>query len=87
MIKMNTYIKKALINKYIADFDAEMVNLTNLVYNSVGIGDHTDIVGEADKIVEKIADTYDKLSIVDVDGSVRNDLRKNITWLWEEKND
>ena len=87
MKKVNTYIKKALVNKYIAEFDTELVNLTNLVYNSVGIGDHTDIVGEADKLVEKLAHTYDKLSIVDVDGSARNELRKNITWLWEEAND
>ena len=89
MKKVSSQIRKALVNKYIADFDAEVVNLANLVHNSVGIGDHTDIVGEADKIVEKLAHIADKVSMVDVNigSSAKSKIESSINCLWEDSSD
>lgn len=85
MKSIDSQLRKALVNKYVADFDAEALNLANLVHNSVGIGEHADIVGEADKIVEKMAHLYDKVAMVDQGKESKYKMQKTIVDLWTKE--
>ena len=52
---MTQEIIDALIAKYNADIIVARTNLNNYMKNSVGVGEHPDIITECDKLVENIA--------------------------------
>lgn len=87
MKKMNKLVYDALQSRYRSEIDCQVTNLVNLLFNPVGIGEHADIVSEADKMVEKIAHAYDKLKIVNSNLEVSDPLHENKKILWENDND
>ena len=58
---MNGLILDALYAKYHAQKAAAVAKLDVYLNNSVGIGEHPDIVTEMDKFIEKFADAQGKL--------------------------
>jgi|TARA_B100001094_G_scaffold53050_2_gene48638 hypothetical protein len=58
---MTTEIINALNAKFNADKLTAFANLTNYMNNSAGVGEHPDIVAEAEKLVAAIADADGKL--------------------------
>ena len=58
---MTTEIINALNAKFNADKLTAFANLTNSMNNSAGVGEHPDIVAEAEKLVAAIADADGKL--------------------------
>jgi len=44
----------AVVSKYVADRAAAVANLNNYLINSVGVGEHPDIVAEACRLFESI---------------------------------
>ena len=61
---MNDRIREALILKYTGDMAAAEVNIRVYLTNSVGIGEHADIVGAIDEQIEKAANAYEKLQFI-----------------------
>ena len=61
----NIKLLKALRAKYQAEMIAAEANLQIYLENSVGIGEHSDLVKECDTMVSIIADAKEKLGIVD----------------------
>ena len=53
---MTNKIIEALFAKYQADKLIAVANLQNYLNNSVGVGEHPDIITECDKLVKQIAD-------------------------------
>ena len=51
--------------RYLAEKDTAKVNLSVLHNKAVGIGEHSDIVNEADKWIKTIADVEDKLAVLE----------------------
>ena len=51
--------------RYLAEKDTAKVNLSILHNKAVGIGEHSDIVNEADKWIKTIADVEDKLAVLE----------------------
>ena len=64
-----TYFDKNIFDvlkaKYLAEKDVAKVNLSILHNKAVGIGEHSDIVNEADKWIKTIADVEDKLAVLE----------------------
>ena len=64
-----TYFDKNIFDvlkaRYLAEKDTAKVNLSILHNKAVGIGEHSDIVSEADKWIKAIADAEDKLSVLE----------------------
>ena len=58
---MNVLILDALYAKYHADKSDAIAKLHVYLNNSVGIGEHPDIVDEIDKFIEKFAEAQGKL--------------------------
>ena len=58
---MTTEIINALNAKFNADKLTAFANLTNYMNNSAGVGEHPDVVAEAEKLVAAIADADGKL--------------------------
>jgi hypothetical protein len=58
---MTTEIINALNAKFNADKLTAFANLTNYMNNSAAVGEHPDIVVEAEKLVAAIADADGKL--------------------------
>ena len=58
-------IAQALRSKYIAQIDEAVATLDIYLNNSVGIGEHSDILSEADKYVELLSSAQDKLASLD----------------------
>lgn len=58
-------IAQALRSKYIAQIDEAVATLDIYLNNSVGIGEHSDILAEADKYVELLSSAQDKLASLD----------------------
>lgn len=56
---------KVLAAKYETEMKAAETNLELLLANPVGIGEHSDFVGEADKLVCQITEARDKLETVE----------------------
>ena len=54
----------ALIKKYEAEIASNKATLTIYLTNSVGIGEHPQHIKEMDKIIHKIGEAQDKLSII-----------------------
>jgi hypothetical protein len=58
---MNGLILDALYAKYHADKSDAVAKLDVYLNNSVGIGEHPDILNEMDKFIEKFAEAQGKL--------------------------
>ena len=61
---MNDRIREALILKYTGDIAAAEINIRVYLQNSVGIGEHADIVGAIDEQVDKAANAHEKLEFI-----------------------
>ena len=59
---MSKQIVDALQAKYIAEKLEAIANLQNYLSNSVGVGEHPNIVTECDKLVDAIGHAEDKLN-------------------------
>ena len=55
---------EALRTKYIADKNVALAELSVILQSPVGIGDHTNIVADADIKIATIAESEDKLRIL-----------------------
>jgi len=58
------YLLKALIAKLEGEIEVAQANILVYQRNSVGIGEHIDIVETIEKEVEKIADAHDKIEAI-----------------------
>ena len=61
---MNDRIREALILKYTGIIAAADVNIRVYLSNSVGIGEHADIVGAIDEQIEVAANAHEKLEFI-----------------------
>ena len=61
---MNDKIREALILKYTGIIAAADVNIRVYLSNSVGIGEHADIVGAIDEQIEIAANAHEKLEFI-----------------------
>ena len=61
---MNDRIREALILKYTGIIAAADVNIRVYLSNSVGIGEHADIVGAIDEQIEIAANAHEKLEFI-----------------------
>jgi len=59
---MSKQIVDALQAKYIAQKLEAIANLQNYLSNSVGVGEHPNVVAECDKLIETIGHADDKLN-------------------------
>ena len=57
---MRNLIKEALIKKYDGDIATANANMQVYLANPVGIGEHSEIMAEVDKQLEKIAAAEEK---------------------------
>lgn len=64
MSVFNKNVFDVLKGKYSAEIDSAKMNLSILHEKAVGIGEHSDIVAEADKWVGVIAEAEDKLTVL-----------------------
>ena len=55
----------ALKSKYLSHIDLAKVNLSILYSQAVGIGEHSDIVLEADKWITIVANAEEKLAVLE----------------------
>ncbi len=62
---MTNKILQALRTKYLYQKQQAEVNLENLLFHSVGIGEHSDITTEADQWIRQIAEANDAIEVVD----------------------
>ena len=62
---VDNFLLKALINKLEGDIEVAKANILVYQRNSVGIGEHIDIVETIEKEVEKIADAHDKIEAIE----------------------
>ena len=58
------FLLNALINKLEGDIEVAKANILVYTRQSVGIGEHIDIVETIEKEVEKIADAHDKIEAI-----------------------
>ena len=58
------FLLKALITKLDGDIEVAKANILVYTRQSVGIGEHIDIVETIEKEVEKIADAHDKIEAI-----------------------
>ena len=56
---------KACRLQFKAGVEKHRINVENLMSNSVGIGEHGDVMDEMEKELEKMADYADKLEMLD----------------------
>tara|TARA_R100001460_G_scaffold10447_1_gene24747 strand:+ start:1250 stop:1450 length:201 start_codon:yes stop_codon:yes gene_type:complete len=61
---MRDVILKALEDRYNADISEAEANLKIYLERPAGVAEHPAVVAEADKLVAKIAEAEDKLSIL-----------------------
>ena len=64
MSKVRTHLVKALARKYEAEIAEAKATMEIYLDNSVGIGEHPQHIEEMDKIIHKIGEAKDKLSII-----------------------
>lgn len=62
MLRKQIYTTMA--NKYKADFNAKLLNLESLINNPQSIPEHSDFVGELDKIFSELVELEDKIQLV-----------------------
>ena len=58
------FLLNALIQKLNGEIEVAKANILVYTRNSVGIGEHIDIVETIEKEVEKIADAHDKIEAI-----------------------
>ena len=58
------FLLKALIKKLEGEIEVAKANIKVYTRQSVGIGEHIDIVETIEKEVEKIADAHDKIEAI-----------------------
>jgi len=58
------FLHKALIKKLEGEIEVAQANILVYQRNSVGIGEHIDIVETIEKEVQKIADAQDKIEVI-----------------------
>ena len=58
------FLLQALITKLEGDIEVAKANILVYTRQSVGIGEHIDIVETIEKEVEKIADAHDKIEAI-----------------------
>ena len=58
------FLLNALINKLEGEIEVAKANILVYTRQSVGIGEHIDIVETIEKEVEKIADAHDKIEAI-----------------------
>ena len=63
-MKDTHFLLKALITKVEGDIEVAKANILVYTRQSVGIGEHIDIVETIEKEVEKIADAHDKIEAI-----------------------
>ena len=61
---MNEYIRNALKAKYTGDLAEAEANIRIYLRNSVGIGEHSDIMGAVNEQVEKAVTAQEKLDYI-----------------------
>ena len=61
---IDNFLLKALISKLEGDIEVAKANIKVYERQSVGIGEHIDIVETIEKEVEKIADAHDKIEAI-----------------------
>lgn len=61
---MNEYIRNALKAKYTGDLAEAEANIRIYLRNSVGIGEHSDIIGAINEQVEKAVTAQEKLDYI-----------------------
>jgi len=59
---MSKQIVDALQSRYIAEKLEAIANLQIYLSNSVGVGEHPNVVEECDKLIQSIGDADDKLN-------------------------
>ena len=62
---VDNFLLKALIEKLKGEIEVATANILVYQRNSVGIGEHIDIVETIEKEVEKIADAHDKIEAIE----------------------
>ena len=62
---VDNFLLKALIEKLKGEIEVATANILVYQRNSVGIGEHVDIVETIEKEVEKIADAHDKIEAIE----------------------
>ena len=62
---VDNFLFKALITKLEGDIEVARANIKVYERQSVGIGEHIDIVETIEKEVEKIADAHDKIEAIE----------------------
>ena len=63
-MKDTHFLLKALITKLEGDIEVAKANILVYTRQSVGIGEHIDIVETIEKEVQKIADAHDKIEAI-----------------------
>tara|TARA_Y100001937_G_scaffold22676_1_gene32448 strand:- start:504 stop:707 length:204 start_codon:yes stop_codon:yes gene_type:complete len=61
---VDNFLFKALITKLEGDIEVARANIKVYERQSVGIGEHIDIVETIEKEVQKIADAHDKIEAI-----------------------
>jgi len=61
---MNEYIRNALKARYTGDLAEAEANIRIYLRNSVGIGEHSDIMGAVNEQVEKAVTAQEKLDYI-----------------------
>lgn len=57
-------ILEAIREKYDIEIKLQSFNVTSLLGNRVGIGEHSDIIEEAEKLISKIDSAYSKATTI-----------------------
>ena len=61
---MKDQLLKALNMKYMGEIEAAKANIEIYLTNSVGIGEHPDIIGAIDSQMHQIAEAEDKIVVL-----------------------
>ena len=61
---MNNMLFKTLLKRYEADIEDAVYKIQSFSENNIIIPEHIDITGEVDKLLQIIAESEDKLSIM-----------------------
>ena len=63
-MEIDRQIRETLILKYQGEVASEKTNITIYMKNSVGIGEHSDLIGAIDEQLEKLTAAEEKLKAV-----------------------
>ena len=65
MITKDKAIANALIAFYIGEIEKAKANVNIFLENSVGVGEHPDVLESVTQLIEKIAQFEDNISVLD----------------------